>query len=565
MNGDMKRTPRGVSTTVGLIIVLASLVLDVDALWAGINEWTSLAWPEGGRIGRLISDPGDSSTLYATNIGDPGRRGYGIFKSTDGGLNWRALTVRNSTTSVTALAVSAQEPRTLYAGTPGQGVFKSIDAGESWAATGLTEIFAYTLAVDPKTPSIVFAFGGLNSPQFFGTYWTIYKSTDGGMSWVDLGLPGPRAWGIQVLAIDPRDSNTVYAGDGGCCSDGGLYKSTDGGSTWIEAPSMQGCLIVDILFSSQDADTLYAGASCLDALIGNVFKSTDAGATWSSVVGTGLPETRSNIWSLAGDPAHSQIMYAGFSRGVFRTVDGGASWSPFNNGLRSLDVGSLALARATSNILYAITRDGLFTTTDASLLATNVKLNPTSVRLGSSFTATLSGKNLTAATYFDVRFRRPGNSADQELNWQQGLFSTHGVATDTAAGIWTITGLRAHQEADDHTSDYVLVSATVTVNPMLVTGIRLDPATVRPGGSFTATFSGTNLTNETYFDVRFRSPGSNTDQVALNWQKGTSATHNLSVDTATGTWFVTGVWAHASANDHSSDFAPVSALLMTNP
>jgi uncharacterized delta-60 repeat protein len=95
--------------------------------------------------------------------------------------------------------------------------------------------------------------------------------------------------------------------------------------------------------------------------------------------------------------------------------------------------------------------------------------------------------------------------------------------------------------------------------------LRFDAARVPLGGSFTATFSGLDLTDETYFDVRFRTPGSYTDQVALNWQRGLSQAHDLSIDLETGTWNITGVRPHQEANDHTTDFVLVSTALTVTP
>ncbi len=96
----------------------------------------------------------------------------------------------------------------------------------------------------------------------------------------------------------------------------------------------------------------------------------------------------------------------------------------------------------------------------------------------------------------------------------------------------------------------------------LVSDIRFDARFPIPiGDSWTATVSGSNLTDETYFDLRFRSPGSNTDRVALNWQQGTAARHSIPVGTATGTWIITGVRPHLDISDQGGEFIPVSAAL----
>jgi len=95
----------------------------------------------------------------------------------------------------------------------------------------------------------------------------------------------------------------------------------------------------------------------------------------------------------------------------------------------------------------------------------------------------------------------------------------------------------------------------------IVSAIDLAASTIRIGGSMSVRLSGSNLTDRTYFDVRFRSPGRTTDQVALNWQQGTSARHAVAAGTEAGTWIVTGIRAHENANDQNGEFVPVYATL----
>jgi hypothetical protein len=113
---------------------------------------------------------------------------------------------------------------------------------------------------------------------------------------------------------------------------------------------------------------------------------------------------------------------------------------------------------------------------------------------------------------------------------------------------------------------------SVTVQPgyswgeQIVTDLRFYPVTVRPGASVTATFFGADYSDSAYFDVRFRRPGSDLDDVALNWQRGTSSTHVVPGGTFAGTWIVTGVRPHENPSDHTADFIPVSApLTVTAP
>src|SRR5437667_308531 len=129
---------------------------------------------------RSRSTPRPPATLYVST-------GGGVFKSTDGGGNWRSVLVLSPGTFVLALAIDPQTPMTVYAGTidatttgSGHGVFKSTDGGESWSAvnTGLSNQAVHALAVDPQTPT------------------TVYAGTQGGG--VGQGADGEARWGAVL-------------------------------------------------------------------------------------------------------------------------------------------------------------------------------------------------------------------------------------------------------------------------------------------------------------------------------------------------------------------------------
>ena len=98
-----------------------------------------------------------------------------------------------------------------------------------------------------------------------------------------------------------------------------------------------------------------------------------------------------------------------------------------------------------------------------------------------------------------------------------------------------------------------------------VNSSALSPANVRLRDTVTATFTGANLSAQTYFDVRFRRPGATSDEVVQNWQQGTSGTHNIPAETPVGVWRVTGVRAHRDGNDHNASFIPAAATLAVAP
>jgi len=102
--------------------------------------------------------------------------------------------------------------------------------------------------------------------------------------------------------------------------------------------------------------------------------------------------------------------------------------------------------------------------TDVIPTVQGVAFDLRSVRRGGSVTVTFSGNNLTKTTHFDLRFRAPGAAGDDVvLNFQQGASGPHAIPLDTVAGDWTITGVRAHTDANDHTGPFLPVQATLSV------------------------------------------------------------------------------------------------------
>jgi Galactose oxidase, central domain len=97
-------------------------------------------------------------------------------------------------------------------------------------------------------------------------------------------------------------------------------------------------------------------------------------------------------------------------------------------------------------------------------IVSDFRFDQTDVAAGTSYSVSVSGSNLTPETFFDVRLSTPGSDTYAVvLNWQRGLTVSHSVPAGTTAGSWTINGVRAHQEEEDHTGDFAPFNATITV------------------------------------------------------------------------------------------------------
>jgi len=159
-------------------------------------------------------------------------------------------------TEVRALAINPQTPDTLYAGTWGGGVFKSTNGGMDWTAVniGLTNLEVWALAIDPQTPDTLYA----------GTWGGgVFKSTNGGTDWTAMNIGLTNTW-VYALAIDPQTRDTFYAGTAG----GGVFKSTNGGTDWTAMNTgLTNTIVLALGINPVTPDTLYAGTNG-----GGVFK-----------------------------------------------------------------------------------------------------------------------------------------------------------------------------------------------------------------------------------------------------------------------------------------------------
>ncbi len=203
------------------------------------------------RVQALAMDPETPATLYA------GSWGEGVFRSTDGGRNFRAANTGLTGTDVVALGIDPVTPSTLYAGTLGQGLFKSTDGGQSWraASADLADKNVLGVAIDPQTPTTLYASVGTRDESGRINY-TVYKSADGGGSWrvSDTGLTGGTAW---LLTIGPGNPASLYT-----ATEDGLFISTDGGGRWNPiATGLTDIWFLTLAFDPHTPANLYAGTS----------------------------------------------------------------------------------------------------------------------------------------------------------------------------------------------------------------------------------------------------------------------------------------------------------------
>ena len=173
------------------------------------------------------------------------------------------------------------------------------------------------MAIDPTTPSTVYV--------AIASLAGVYKSTNGGDSWMLMnnGLSG--AVTINALAINPSVTGTVYAG-----AIGGVFKTADGGSTWVKKNNGLSISVYYLAIDPQTPSSIYAAGF-------GVYKSTNSGDTWSSS-NSGLPDL--NTHTIVIDPINSSNVYVATNSGVAKSTNGGTNWIGVSSGLGNESVSS---------------------------------------------------------------------------------------------------------------------------------------------------------------------------------------------------------------------------------
>ena len=300
------------------------------------------------RGGRSIAVTGQKDQPYTFYFG---ATGGGVWKTTDGGKTWLNVSDKHfKTGAVGALAMAPSDPNVVYAGMgesfirgnmeTGDGVYKTTDGGKTWKNVGLKDTHVISnIVIDPHNPDIVYvaALG-----HVFGNNKErgIYKTTDGGKTWQKILYVNDKT-GASYIAMDPNNSRVLFAAfwqayrkpwmlsSGGPGS--GLYKSTNGGKTWKNIshnPGMPKGVLGKISVSVSGANSDRVFA-IIEAKHGGVFRSDDAGKTWHRLYHKSELTQRAWYFSrIYADPKNENVVYAPQVAGLFKSVDGGKTFHP---------------------------------------------------------------------------------------------------------------------------------------------------------------------------------------------------------------------------------------------
>ena len=275
----------------------------------------------------------------------------GLAQSTFSFVKWRSIGPVNTSGRIDDIAVTRGDPARgevdeIYIATASGGLWKSVNNGISFSPVfddvdAMMSIGAVAVAPSSKL-TVWLGTGEANTRQSSSWGDGVYKSTDGGKTWANMGLKDTRS--IGRIVIDPTDPNIVYVAAGGHLwgpnAERGVFKTTDGGRTWRKVLFIdENTGATDIVIDPVNPQVLYAATYQRQRRTwgfngggpgSGIHKTTDGGATWTKLT-TGLPSGDKGRIGLSLFTADPRVVYATVEArqpdgGISRTLDGGATW-----------------------------------------------------------------------------------------------------------------------------------------------------------------------------------------------------------------------------------------------
>ena len=280
--------------------LIATLTSQIEETLFQTIEYRSIGPSRGGRSSIGVGIPGQDFTFIM------GTTGGGVWKTTDAGTTWENISDGQiKCGSIGAIAIAPSDPNVIYVGTGspdargnvsmGIGVFRSTDGGNTWADIGLNKSGQIgKIIVHPTNPDEVWvgALGNIFGPN---EERGVFHSKDGGKSWNKTLYINDRT-GCIDMSINPANPRILYAGmwtaerkpwtfiDGS--ADGGLWKSVDGGLTWkrVENGLPTGVVgRIGVSISPANPDRIYVIQETQDETKGGIYRSDDSGKTFKKI------------------------------------------------------------------------------------------------------------------------------------------------------------------------------------------------------------------------------------------------------------------------------------------
>jgi len=315
-------------------------------------------------------------------------------------MRWRLVGPYRAGWATVAAGVPGK-PNTFYFGSAGGGVWKTDDAGRTWHGLMQHQRSASigALAVAPSNPSIIYAGTGQPTVRYDAMAGDgVYRSTDGGATWTNVGLRATRH--IGSILVDPKDADRVLVGalghEFGPDPERGIYLTEDGGRSWKHVLSIdESTGVVDLARDPERPDVVLAAAwqmrlhPWLDYFMpqagpgSGIYRSDDGGETWTRLPGEGLPDGPLDRIGLGvargsgGQRVYATVVAPGGGSGFYRSDDGGRSWKLVNDDpeLANDYFGRVTPAPDDPNVVYVMGRS-IHRSTDGGEHFTIVKGSP---------------------------------------------------------------------------------------------------------------------------------------------------------------------------------------------
>ena len=300
---------------------------------------------EVASIGDLGIAPSNPSVVYVgsgeANVRNSVSSGNGVYKSTDAGQSWRHVGLAG-TRHISRVLVHPSDPDTVFVGALGsvygpseeRGVFRSTDGGETWEKVlylddrhGVSD-----MDIDPENPNVVYAamWRFERKPWSFRTgsrEGGVWKSTDGGDTWEEIGLEEgaalPELIGRIAVKVAPSNPSVVYVMTGS--KEGTLYRSDDRGEHFRKVSDDPEIVSRDLYYTDLRVDP--ADENRVYAVSSRLQRSIDGGRTWERI----SRNTHVDYHSLWIDPTDPRRMWQGQDGGVAVSYDRGETWEPIRN------------------------------------------------------------------------------------------------------------------------------------------------------------------------------------------------------------------------------------------
>lgn len=342
-------------------------------------QWRCIGPHRGGRTVGAVGVPSQPNVFYI------GVNNGGVWKTNDFGRTWKPIFDDQPTGSVGDVVVSPSNPDVIYVGSGeglqrpdlsvGDGIYKSIDGGKTWINTGIKDGQQIGgLAIDPKNENRVFA-AVLGHPYGPNTERGVYRTTNGGRTWEQVLYKDENTGAIQVT-IDPNNSNIVYAdlwaGRQGPWENGawngkesGLFKSTDGGTTWKKLTT--GLPTTEqglgrIGFCIAPSNSNRMYATVDAGKYGGIYRSDDAGESWQ------LANADERLWGRGSDFAEVRVdpknadIVYTADVVVWKSTDGGKNWTAFRGAPGGDDYHRIWINPDNTNIILIASDQGAIIT-----------------------------------------------------------------------------------------------------------------------------------------------------------------------------------------------------------